>query len=138
MQDSPARDTGRSWPQELDTWAPVGCMQQRVRQHLSTLERCFPMTILMIRRLCVRLVCSHGCFNDSVVQWSVGVSSCRAQLAARQGCCIKWHIDTDFPLDSSAVNNLLLQPSWIQHLVIERGTVNTERPSVSPLRSQHS
>ena len=47
-------------------------------------------------------------------------------------------MEHDYQLDTSAVANLVLQPSWIQHLVIERGPVNTERPSVSPLRSQHS
>ena len=47
-------------------------------------------------------------------------------------------MEHDYQLDTSAVANLLLQPSWIQHLVIERGPVDTERPSVSPLRSQHS
>ena len=47
-------------------------------------------------------------------------------------------MEREYRLDTSSVANLLLQPSWIQHLVIERGPVNTERPSVSPLRSQHS
>ena len=47
-------------------------------------------------------------------------------------------MENDYQLDTPAVANLAVQPTWIQHLVMERGPVNTERPSVSPLRSQHS
>ena len=42
-------------------------------------------------------------------------------------------MEHDYQLDTSCVANLMLQPSWIQHLVIERGPVNTERPSVFPV-----
>ena len=68
-----ARAAGRSWNEEMQNWDPVGCMQFRLRHHLSTFERW----------LSVRLVCSDGGFNGSAVQWSVGVSISRAQLAAR-------------------------------------------------------
>ena len=35
-------------------------------------------------------------------------------------------MEHDFQLDTPAVANLSLQPSWIQHLCIERGPVNRQ------------